>query len=72
MAGTRGPVGVLILFDMNEMPVEVGYEDGQRRAIGAITVGGIFNRVRSVEAGEYNRKIGLFSWRGEFVGARFS
>lgn len=49
MAGARRAVGVLILLDVDKMPVEVRYQDSQRRAVGVVFVACVFNCVFGVK-----------------------
>ena len=72
MAGSGSAVSVLVLLDMNEMPVEVGYEYGYRRSVRMIRIARVFNSVRRVNARIDDWKVGFFSRRGEFVGPGFA
>lgn len=60
MTGTRRAVGVLILLDMDKMPVEVGYENRQRCAVGLIPVARSIDSVRGVEPGKDDGRSGSF------------
>jgi len=72
MAGPRCTVGVLILLDMNEVPVEVRNEYGHRRAVGVTLIGCALDGIGCVDAGIYNRQIRLLARAGQFVGSGFS
>ena len=51
MAGPRRAVGVLVLLDMDEVPVEVGDQYGDGRAVGVVFVARAFDGVCGVEPG---------------------
>jgi hypothetical protein len=63
----RRAVGVLILLDVDEMPVEIRYQDRYRRAVGLVRVAGVLDGVGGVEAGIDYGQVRLLTGRGEFI-----
>ena len=63
MTRPRCAVGVLILLDMDEMPVEIGDQYRDRRAVRMVSVTGVFDCIGRVHARKNNGKVWFFSGR---------
>ena len=72
MAWTRGAVGILILLNVNKMPVEVGDQNRERSSVCKAFIACIFDGIGDVDAAVNNRQVRFLSWAGQLIGTRFS
>ena len=67
MSRARRAVGVLVLLDVDEVPVEVRDEDRDGRAVGVVLVPRALDGVGRVDPGVEHRQVRLLARAGQFV-----
>ena len=72
MARARRAVRILILLDVDEVPVEVRDQDSERRTVSMIIVPRAFDGIGDIQAGIDDRQIRLLSWARQLIGPRLS
>jgi len=71
MSRTGSPVGILVLLDMYEVPVEIGDENGKWCTVGQVMIARTFDGVGRIDARVDDRQVRFQAGGRKLISPRF-